>query len=80
MAESGLLNDDLVQVVQKSLKELPVEQQNVIRRRIYYGQTFSEIAEEMNLPLGTVLTWMRRGLLKLKEDAGLKSLVSDEDL
>jgi len=27
-----------------------------------------------------VLTWMRRGLLKLKEDAGLKSLVGDEDL
>ena len=80
VAESGLLNDDLVQVVQKSLKKLPVEQQNVIRRRIYYGQTFAEIAEEMNLPLGTVLTWMRRGLLKLKEDAGLKSLVSDEDL
>ena len=80
VAESGLLKDDLVQVVQKSLKKLPVEQQNVIRRRIYYGQSFSEIAEEMNLPLGTVLTWMRRGLLKLKEDAGLKSLVSDEDL
>jgi len=80
VAESGLLNDDMIQAVQKSLKKLPVEQQNVIRRRIYYGQTFAEIAKEMNLPLGTVLTWMRRGLLKLKEDAGLKSLVGDEDL
>ena len=78
VAESGLLSDDIIQAVQKSLKTLPGEQQNVIRRRIYYGQTFAEIAEEMNLPLGTVLTWMRRGLLKLIEDAGLKSLVDDE--
>ncbi len=78
VAESGLMDDDTVQLIQKSLKKLSVEQQNVIRRRIYYGQTFAEIADEMNLPLGTVLTWMRRGLLKLKEDAGLKSLVGDE--
>ncbi len=80
VAEAGLLHDDTVQLIQKSLKKLPVEQQNVIRRRIYYGQTFAEIADEMNLPLGTVLTWMRRGLLKLKEDAGLKSLIGDENV
>ncbi len=71
-------NGEAVKLIQQSLIRLPQEQQEVIRRRIYGGQTFAVIAEQMHLPLGTVLTWMRRGLLRLREDSQLRAFV-DED-
>lgn len=77
MVETGLLSTELSDVLQRSLEKLPSVQQEVIRRRVYDGLTFAQIAAQMDLPIGTVLTWMRRGLLKLKEDAGLKSLRDD---
>jgi RNA polymerase sigma-70 factor (ECF subfamily) len=78
MMDLGLVNNETVKVIQHSLSRLPREQQEVIRRRIYGGQTFAEIAEQMQLPLGTVLTWMRRGLLRLKEDSQLRAFVDDD--
>ena len=77
MADLGLVSEETVQAIQRSLIRLPAEQQEVIRRRIYDGQTFAEIAVLMKEPLGTVLTWMRRGLLRLKEDSQLRSFVDD---
>jgi RNA polymerase sigma factor (sigma-70 family) len=72
-----LLREEVRQAVRESLKSLPADQQQVIHRRIYEGKTFAEIAADMNLPLGTVLTWMRRGLLKLREDRKLKQLLDE---
>jgi len=78
MQDLGLVGDETVKAVQRSLIRLPQEQQEVIRRRIYDGQTFAEIAEQMQLPLGTVLTWMRRGLLRLREDSQLRAFEDDD--
>ena len=75
--EAGVLHHDLANAIRRSMEKLPVEQQEVIRRRIFDGMAFSEIAEAMQLPLGTVLTWMRRGLQRLRQDSGLKSLSED---
>ncbi len=38
----------------------------MVERRIDSDQTFAEIAAELNVPLGTVLTRMRLALAKLK--------------
>lgn len=78
MQDLGLVGDETVKAVQRSLMRLPQEQREVIRRRIYGGQTFAEIAEKMQLPLGTVLTWMRRGLLRLREDSQLRAFMDDD--
>lgn len=75
--EAGVLHDDLAIAIRRSMEKLPVEQQEVIRRRIFDGMAFSEIADAMQLPLGTVLTWMRRGLQRLRQDSGLKSHSED---
>ena len=72
--ESGVLRDGLSDKVQRSLEKLSDEQRTVIQKRIYDGLTFAEIAEQMGQPLGTVLTWMRRGLSRLREDSGLRDL------
>ncbi len=77
MLDFRVVSDEVVQAIHRSLVRLPVVQQEVIRRRIYGDQTFAEIAEQMQQPLGSVLTWMRRGLLRLKEDSQLREFVDD---
>ena len=43
-----------------------MEQQTVTRMRIVEQKKFTEIAHELQLPLGTVLTRMRLALEKLR--------------
>lgn len=49
-----------------ALASLPEEQRTVVVQRIYENKTFQEIADAMQVPLGTVLTRMRLALLKLR--------------
>jgi RNA polymerase sigma-70 factor (ECF subfamily) len=72
-----VIHQETRRIVQECLKSLPPEQQEVIRQRIYLGKTFTEISTDLNLPLGTVLTWCRRGILRLRDDPRLKDLVKD---
>jgi RNA polymerase sigma-70 factor (ECF subfamily) len=64
--EAGLLQAESAQRVQQALAELPPEQRQVVRLRIYENKTFAEIAAELKIPLGTALGRMRGALLKLK--------------
>ena len=59
-------------LVKQYLAKLPEEQQTIVRMRIYENLKFSEIAEKLNLPLGTVLTRMRSALHAIK--TGLENL------
>ena len=57
------------------MQQLPAEQQFVVRQRIQEEKTFAVIADELQVPLGTVLTRMRLAIQKLqkwfgREDAG----------
>jgi RNA polymerase sigma factor (sigma-70 family) len=58
--------DDAAQARQ-ALSKLRTEQQNLLRLSIYQGLSHEEIAAETGLPLGTVKTHIRRGLLKVRE-------------
>lgn len=51
--------------VRRAIESLPVEQQEVVRLRIYEAKTFAEIAALTDSPLGTVLTRMRLATKKL---------------
>lgn len=55
------------QLIEQQLRELPESTQEIIQRKFDGEQTFQQIANDMNLPLGTVLTRMRRGLEKLRQ-------------
>jgi RNA polymerase sigma-70 factor (ECF subfamily) len=63
--EETVVRWEQVELVRAALKILPDEQQQVVRMRIYDEKTFQVIADELNLPLGTVLTRMRLALKKL---------------
>lgn len=65
-----LVRGETVEAVRELLSGLPDEQRRVVRERIYEGKTFAEIAAEQGLPLGTVLTRMRRALEKLRRALG----------
>lgn len=49
------------------LKLLPADQGNAIILTYTYGLTHSELAEHLSVPLGTAKSWVRRGMLALKE-------------
>jgi RNA polymerase sigma-70 factor, ECF subfamily len=50
-----------------ALQGLPIAQKQVLEMGYYQGKSQSEIAQELNLPLGTVKTRSRQGLLKLRQ-------------
>lgn len=53
-----------------ALGELRDDQRRVIGMAIYQGMTHEEIAAATGLPLGTVKTHIRRGLLRIRELLG----------
>ena len=56
-----------------ALCELKPEQRGVLEMSVCQGLTHQEIAEKTGLPLGTVKTHVRRGLLKVREILGCGS-------
>jgi RNA polymerase sigma factor (sigma-70 family) len=54
----------------KVLATLSEEQQTILNLVYYEGYTQEEIAEKLNLPLGTVKTKVRQSLLKLRKLMG----------
>lgn len=57
---------DLAQL-QGCLSELDARTQAVIRTAFFDGVTYEALARRMDAPLGTVKSWIRRGLARLKE-------------
>jgi RNA polymerase sigma-70 factor (ECF subfamily) len=58
--------EDDVRRLRELLEQLPAPQREVIHRRVYGGQKFREIAEDMNCPLNTALARMHEGLKRLR--------------
>ncbi len=59
-------NAERSQRVHHALSELPEKQRQVIELAYNQGLSQSEIAKQLDIPLGTVKTNTRQGLLKLK--------------
>lgn len=53
-------------IVRGLLSQLPPEQAQVIEMGFFQGLTHTELAERLNLPLGTIKTRVRLGLRKLR--------------
>ncbi len=60
-----LLENEHTEQIKQALNNLPENQRVVVIARIYEGKTFKEIAEVLELPLGTVLTRMRLAIKAL---------------
>lgn len=64
--ENTILSDRAKRVY-AALEKLSEKQRTVIQVAYFDGLSQSEISEEMNIPLGTVKTRMRDGMIKLRE-------------
>ncbi len=72
-AQGGATNDrttaeslHLGEQVRKALAALEPKQRESLEIAYFEGLTQSEVAERLQIPLGTVKTWMRRGLARLR--------------
>lgn len=65
--EEGVLAGEVRAVVRAALESLAPEQREVIELAYYGGMSHSEIAAARGLPLGTVKTRTRLGLMRLRE-------------
>ncbi|MEZ6124616.1 MAG: RNA polymerase sigma factor [Planctomycetaceae bacterium] len=73
----NLVTEEARRSVQQAIKRLNPDYREVVIRRIQHEQTFAEIAEDLNRPLGTILTWMRRAISELKDMPEIRR-ISDE--
>ena len=58
------------------MTQLKDRQREVLELSYYEGQSQSEIAQRLGVPLGTVKSWARRGLLQLREQ--LRRVLEEE--
>jgi RNA polymerase sigma-70 factor (ECF subfamily) len=65
-AEAKLFLADEAAELQRCLAELDERTRAVIRTAFFEGVTYEALARRMDAPLGTVKSWIRRGLARLK--------------
>ena len=58
------------QALTRCLQELELEQRNCILLAYYHGLTHDELAQRLGRPVGTVKSWIRRSLLRLRKCLG----------
>ncbi|MEO7786697.1 MAG: sigma-70 family RNA polymerase sigma factor [Sphingomicrobium sp.] len=62
-----MLQDEGARALHLCLDALDDKQRIAIRTAFFDGLTYAELAERQAVPLGTMKSWVRRGLLRLKE-------------
>jgi RNA polymerase sigma-70 factor (ECF subfamily) len=63
---AGLEREADARAVKRCLETLEAQQRQAIALAFYDGLSHAELARHLREPLGTVKTWVRRGLLRLK--------------
>jgi RNA polymerase sigma-70 factor (ECF subfamily) len=66
LAEESLSQSEANARLKACLGGLAANEQNALRGAFFDGNTYEELAMRMNVPLGTMKSWIRRALLKLK--------------
>jgi RNA polymerase sigma-70 factor (ECF subfamily) len=72
LADSGPLASDVVEQADEAarlngcLETLEDRARAVIRTAFFEGATYDELARRENVPLGTMKSWIRRGLMRLR--------------
>ena len=69
-AEDSMLADERAHRLYDCLDQLDQRQRDAIRTAFFDGLTYAELAARDAVPLGTMKSWVRRGLLRLKDCLG----------
>lgn len=73
--EAAEVGADVARVVE-AMQGMKPEQQQALHLSAWLGMSHAAIAEELGLPLGTVKSHIRRGLLTLREDLGVDNVAA----
>lgn len=65
-ADSALESAQQNARLHECLGALADRERNALRAAFFDGNTYEELAERMNVPLGTMKSWIRRAMIKLK--------------
>lgn len=66
-ADEAMLGDEADRALHLCLDALEERQRLAIRTAFFDGITYAELAERQSVPLGTMKSWVRRGLARLKD-------------
>ena len=66
LASESMLDEEAAQQLHDCIEALETRQREAIRTAFFDGMTYAELAERDSVPLGTMKSWVRRGLAKLK--------------
>ena len=67
MADDMLIDEERSARVHTCIQGLDDPQRGAIRSAFLDGYTYAELAERQDVPLGTMKSWIRRGLAKLRD-------------
>ena len=67
LVSDTMLDDEDAHRLHGCLDGLEERQRSAIRTAFFDGVTYADLAERQAVPLGTMKSWVRRGLAKLKE-------------
>jgi RNA polymerase sigma factor (sigma-70 family) len=77
-AEGTAAMGDEVGKASRAFEQLSEEQRRVLSLSIYHGLSHEKISRSLDMPLGTVKTHARRGLIRIREMLGVKTpLIAD---
>lgn len=62
-------------LVRKSIRSLPARYREVLWMRYVRDRSYEEITRELQIPMGTVKTWLNRGRFQLKGEFRKRGLV-----
>ena len=71
--EYFLANTQSHSLIQKALQRLSSVQRQLISLAFFRGMTYQEIADFIEMPLGTVKSHIRRSLIELRKESGLRN-------
>ena len=66
-AEESAISKQELYLVSKGLKDLPEGQREAVALYHLSGMSYEEVAQALEVPIGTVMTWLHRGRTKLKK-------------
>ncbi|CAM1371742.1 RNA polymerase subunit sigma-24 [Tenacibaculum litopenaei] len=66
-AENRIIKDQILEDVKLLIEELPEEQKEVLKMRIYNDMSFNEISENTGVSINTALGRMRYALINLRK-------------
>lgn len=72
LPENILIKNETSGRIEKSFEQLSDEQREVFFMRHYWGLSFKEISQILQIPIGTALARMSRALKKLKSELQIK--------